>query len=85
MKLAVGKTFCLPTTTIQFVALLWVRFGPDRTVDSVRKFQVVVVTRPMDSQFFIALDEDIQEHLKHYYGLGLTDIRVGEALHTRTY
>jgi hypothetical protein len=34
----------------------------------------------MDSHLFIAPDEYIQEHLKHYYDLGLTDIRVAEAL-----
>ena len=29
---------------------------------------------------FLAPDEDIQEHLKHYYDLGLTDGKVAEAL-----
>jgi hypothetical protein len=30
--------------------------------------------------FHIAPDEDIQEHLRYYYELGLTDVKVTEAL-----
>lgn len=43
---------------------------------------MIIVTKVTShpSPFYLAPDEDIKEHLQNYYKLGLTDIKVTEAL-----